>query len=157
MEMCTCKSWWNMNKTYSLVKSIVPMLFSWFLYYAIVTWEVTIGGNWMKGIWYSLYYFCNFLWVFNYCKINSFFFFIKRSSSGPSTHHFCETGLTSFLSCSLACHPAALGSDSAFLDLFAWPESSSWVYREHFTVVLAQTNRIWHLVDVITLLGACSF
>lgn len=136
------------------------MLFSWFLYCAIVTWEVTIGGNWMKGIWYSLYYFCTFLWVFNYCKINSSFFsfFIKGLPEGQAHIIFVRQGwLVSYTAHLLACHPAALGSDSAFLDLFAWPESSSWVYREHFTVVLAQTNRIWHPVDVITLLGASVF
>ena len=36
-------------------------------------------------------------------------------------HHFCEAEVTSFLSCSLVCRPTALGSDSAFLYLFAWP------------------------------------
>ena len=57
---------------------IVPLSNSWFWYYwTIITWDITIGGNWAKGTW-GLSVLCIFLWIYNYVKIKRLF--IKNGS-----------------------------------------------------------------------------
>ena len=61
------------NKTHKTRISSLDctMSISWIWYYTIMMSGVTTEGDWARSTWHLLHiFFCNFLWIYNYFKIN---------------------------------------------------------------------------------------